>query len=447
MVDQLNRPELRHSGKSLVQLREEYAAIARLAKPLAERVNAGESLTDDENKSFDEYVARLNEVGPELKVREMQQKHADSLLDADASYNQPQKTDRASGKVPNQKKRPATLGHRFTASDQYQAYAERPTGSSAKMGVTSFYNAPPEDDDVEVRTLIYTGATANLVNGDRLGGIYRPLLQPFQVDMRDVLINGQTDSNAIEYVQELAFTNAAAETAEAVSTVTGAKPESALTFQIVTSNVKLIAHWVPITRQTVQDAAQVETYVNARLIEGLRLRENLQIVAGDGTGANLTGLLSTSGIGNLDAAYWTANPLPTVAAAANNLDRLRRAKKYVAVTGLANASFVVLHPDDAEKFDELKTTTGEYVVSDPTTYNPIRRLWNMTVVENTGITAGNFLVGSGTDAAVFDRMDAQIFMSDSHSDFFIRNIFTILAEERIALAVFRPSAFAKGVFV
>ncbi len=445
-MDPLKTPELRNSGKSLVQLREEYASIAKLAKPFAERVNAGEALSEEDNRQFDEYVTRLNEVGPELKVRQMQQEHAENVLRADADSTQPAKIDRASGRIPSKAKRPQTLGERFTASDAYHAYAENPRGSSSKMGVTSFYNAPDDDDGLEQRTLIYTGATANLINADRLGGIYRPLLQPFQVDMRDVLINGQTDSNAVEYVRELAFTNAAAETAEAVSLVTGAKPESALTFEVITTTTKLIAHWVPITRQTIQDAAQVETYVNGRLIEGLRLRENLQIIAGDGTGANLTGLLSTAGIGNLDAAYWTANPLPAVGAAANNLDRLRRARKYIQVTGLAMPSFVVLHPDDAEKFDELKTTTGEYVAAGPFEYQQIRRLWGMTVVENIGVTAGNFLVGSGTDAAVFDRMDAQVFISDSHSDFFVRNIFTILAEERIALAVFRPSAFAKGVF-
>jgi hypothetical protein len=62
------------------------------------------------------------------------------------------------------------------------------------------------------------------------------------------------------------------------------------------------------------------------------------------------------------------------------------------------------------------------------------------------MTAGQFLVGYGPAAGIFDRMDAQIFVADQHSDFFIRNIFVVLAEERLALAVFRPAAFAKGVF-
>ena len=39
-------------------------------------------------------------------------------------------------------------------------------------------------------------------------------------------------------------------------------------------------------------------------------------------------------------------------------------------------------------------------------------------------------------------MDATIYTTDSHADYFIRNIFVILAEERVALPVFRPAAFA-----
>jgi HK97 family phage major capsid protein len=155
--------------------------------------------------------------------------------------------------------------------------------------------------------------------------------------------------------------------------------------------------------------------------------------------------MSTSGIGDLNAAYWTANPLPTAGAAANKLDRIRRGRKYVAVTGLAQATFVVLNPDDLEQIDELKDTTGKYVVGDPVSYTPVPRLWGLTVVESTSIAANSFLVGDGRMAAIYDRMDATIYMADQHGDFFIRNIFVLLAEERIALAVYRPAAFAKGI--
>lgn len=434
---------------TLKELENDVAKLAAEIKPLAMRAKAGEDFSEDEEREYEERRTKLETVSNEYQQAKVRADAADAALQIDKDFNQPggRKTvSRTDGEQPTQRPTRADMGYQFTHSEAYEDYRSRPTGRSGRLKIGSFYERNQDQvEDMEQRTLIWTAATSGLVNGDRLTGVYRPVLQPFQVRMRDVLINGRTDSNAIEYVQELVFTNAAAETAEAVSTATGAKPESALTFQVATDNVATIAHWVPITRQVIDDAAQMETYVNGRLIEGLKLREDAEIVNGNGTPPNIQGLMNRTGIGNLDATYWTGNPLPTVAAAANKADRIRRAKKYTMVTGLANPSFVVLHPDDFEQMDELKTTTGEYLFSNPTDYNVIPRLWGLTVVESTSITANNFLVGDGTMAAIFDKMDAQIFVADQHSDFFIRNIFVILAEERLALAVFRPAAFTKGV--
>lgn len=427
----------------LVDMRERNTVVL---KEIAELYKKEERTADDESR-IDALLLETNDLSPKIE-RESAIEAATKKLD---DYTKPA----PNGRVTNGHQEPiptrpqpvmANLGRSFVNSDTYAEYAANPRGNSHRFAFGSRY-ITPEADDMEQRTLIYTGATANLVNGDRLAGIYRPLLMPFQVQMRDVLITAQTQSNAVEYVQELVYTNAAAETAEAVSLATGAKPESALTFQVTTANVKTIAHWIPITRQVLQDAAQMESYVNTRLLEGLKIREDAAIIAGDGTGANLTGLLTTAGIGDLNAAYWTANPLPVAAAAATSMDRIRRAVTYVRTTGFANPSFVVLNPADAEKFDMYKSTQGEYLLGDPLNYNPIPRLWGLNVVQSTNIAALNFLVGDGQQAAIFDRMDAQVFMSDSHSDYFIKNIFTLLAEERLALAVFRPAAFAKGIML
>jgi hypothetical protein len=51
-------------------------------------------------------------------------------------------------------------------------------------------------------------------------------------------------------------------------------------------------------------------------------------------------------------------------------------------------------------------------------------------------------VGDGTAAQVWDRMAAQLLIADQHSDFFVRNMYVLLAEERLGLAVYRPAAFA-----
>jgi HK97 family phage major capsid protein len=429
----------------LERLNAELKSLTDEAMPLAAKANEG-TLTADEDRRLDELVAQIDKASKEQFEAEARSKQAETITQLNQKYSQPAskpvERELSNTAAPERQK---SIGRRFAESEQLKTYAENPVKASGRFDVGSFHTA--SHDDMEEKTLVYTGATSSLIQLDRQPGIFRGELMPWQVSMRDVIPAYTTTSNSVEYVRELLFTNAAAETAEAVSLVTGAKPESALTFEVVNTPVQTIAHWVPVTRQVLQDVAMMEAYINNRLLEGLRLRENDQIVAGNGTTPNLRGLMNTSGIGNLDAAYWTANPLPTVGAAANNLDRLRRAIKYIAVNGLVQPNFVVLHPDDMEKFDELKTSTGEYLLSGPLNFSPIMRLWRqLVVVENTAMTAGNFLVGYGPAAGIFDRMDAQIFVADQHSDFFIRNIFVVLAEERLALAVFRPAAFAKGVF-
>jgi HK97 family phage major capsid protein len=111
------------------------------------------------------------------------------------------------------------------------------------------------------------------------------------------------------------------------------------------------------------------------------------------------------------------------------------------VTGQAMPSFFVINPTDLEVFDTITDSTREYLLGGPT--NPgVRTLWGLPCVESQNIAAGTVLVGDGSMAAVVDRSQSKIYTTDSHSDYFIRNIFVVLAEERLALPVFRPTAFA-----
>jgi HK97 family phage major capsid protein len=125
-----------------------------------------------------------------------------------------------------------------------------------------------------------------------------------------------------------------------------------------------------------------------------------------------------------------------------NLNRLRRAKTKVMVTGQATPTFIVMNPTDLEVIDTITDANREYLLGGPTTPGQ-RTLWGLRVVESQNIAAGTSLVGDGTMAAVVDRSQGKIYTADQHSDFFVRNIFVILAEERLALPVFRPTAFAK----
>jgi HK97 family phage major capsid protein len=433
----------------LVELRERMVAVTGQMRDLSLK----DQRSADEEASIDALIREFNDLGPAIE--------RETALDAagkrNAEYTQSSGT-RASAMQPKPgaetraKLETRSVGRIVAEDVDIDGYLKRGgKGRTEPVEVGSFYpelrqrhiiehsaDMSPE----ELRTLIYSGTlSADMVSPQILPTIYRAN-EPLN-DVRSVLINGQTSSDALIYFIESSFTNAAAEVAEAVDTTTGTKPESAIALTQATAPVQTIAHWIPITRQTLQDAAQMQTYVEQRLIDGLRRRENAQLLNGNGTAPNLRGLLNTSGIQSLTTAgEFTTSPVADAASNNENFNRIRRAKTKVRVGAGATPTFVILNPTNLEKFETYTDTTKNYLMGDPMSGAAVQRLWGMRVVENENIAVNTALVGDGSMAAVWDRMDAQIFVADQHSDFFIKNIFVLLAEERLALTVFRPAAFA-----
>lgn len=369
--------------------------------------------------------------------------------------------ERASGVVPQPgaeeaEKRVAeyqTHGHRFAHHEDLEDF-RRSGGKGAipraATPVGSFYhrddvNHAAAGGPIDRRDLVYTGALpADYIAPTQMSGFYRG--DDLQGSLRSVLINGQTSSDSIVFFRELSATNAAAAVAQATASdgTTGLKPESAITFEQDDVPVVTIATHMPITRQTIWDAPQMQTYVEQRLLDFLRLEESDQFLNGDGVGANMTGILNTTGIQYLDntatTGYWATNPLASASADRENFDRILHAKTVARVTGRARPNFVVLNPADLEKYLMTVDANNQYYGAGPFGGTNLPSLWGLSVVEDENIAEGEALVGDGRMAAVFDRMQSQI-MIDTINDQFIRNMLTILAEERVALAVFRPAAF------
>lgn len=250
--------------------------------------------------------------------------------------------------------------------------------------------------------------------------------------IRDLFPTSRTVSNAIEYVRELVFTNAAAPAPE-----TTLKAESNLTFEKATVNIKTLAHFFQTSKQVFDDAPQLDSYLSGRGIYGLKLVEEQQLLTGDGTGDNLLGVLA---VGN-NVAYNRAVVGET------RLDAIRRALTQGYLSNFVMDT-IVLNPADWESIELLKETgTGAYIWANPMgLLNPT--LWGKRVVVSNSMVAGTFLVGNfQMGAMLWDREDANILISTDDRDNFVKNMITIRFEERLGLAVIRPSAFVKGTFV
>ncbi len=266
----------------------------------------------------------------------------------------------------------------------------------------------------------------SLVPGARVPGIFG--LPERQLTIRDLVMPGQTSSSSIESVKETGFTNNAAPVAE-----TTAKPYSDLTFDMTSSPVRVLAHLFKASRQILDDAPALRSYIDGRARYGLRFVEENQLLNGSGTGQNLHGLVPQA----------TAFNPAFAAADETGIDRLRLAVLQVVLAEYPATAFV-LNPIDWAKIELTKDAGGNYIIGNPQgSLTPT--LWNLPVVSTQAMAAGEFLTGAFSFAAqIFDRMDIEVLLSSENVDDFEKNLFTIRAEERLAFAVYRPESFVTG---
>jgi HK97 family phage major capsid protein len=289
-----------------------------------------------------------------------------------------------------------------------------------------------------------------LTSGDHTvsGGItinpdHQGLLSPFYerpLTVRGLFQSGSTTSDTIDYVRMINTVNNAAPVKEATSsafvdgtTVTpvmgGVKPESGFTFQRDSTTVKTIAHWMPITKRALSDVGQIRTMIDSFLRYGLEEELEDQLLTGTGAGENFLGLNSTPGI-------------QTQAAGTDALDTTRKARTKVQIGGRAQPTAYVMNPLDWEAAELLRDTTGNYYGGGPFALTT-PRLWGLPVVQSEAVPPKTAWCAAWNWGVVYDREQATVTATDSHADFFVRNLVAILAELRCAFAVLRPSAFVK----
>ena len=285
---------------------------------------------------------------------------------------------------------------------------------------------------MEVKNTI-TNAIGNTFS-ERRPGIVEGAFRVFTIE--SLLTNIPTSSNAIDWIRENVFTNGAAEVAEGA-----AKPQSSLTFTPGTMPVSTVAHWIKITRQLAMDNAALAAYINRRMVYGVDLRVENQLVAGNGTAPNLNGLTNA---GNFTAHGYTAASLTALGLGNTGFDLIG---KMIGDAALADypADVVILNTGDWWTMRLTKDTQGRYLLGDPgSTVAPV--LFGRPVVASNAMTAGSVWVGSLSQAATLHTREGMaVDLSDSDGDNFTTNLITIRAERRLALTVEKPAAARFGL--
>lgn len=309
--------------------------------------------------------------------------------------------------------KPLSWGEQLTKNDRYADFAG---GNMNKLRV-------------EVKNTL-VGSDTN-VAPDRKPGIVGGAVLPFS--MEALLPSTPTSSNAIEFTKENVFTNAAAAASEG-----GAKAESSLTWTLVNMPVSTVAHWIKISKQLAADAPALAAYVNNRMRYGVNQKVDTQLVVGDGIAPNLSGTYKS---GNYTAHGYA------------NADLGSTLKKYVLIRKIMADLYIAGYPADAVvlnpadwaqmEIDAFTTAAGQMLMSLDAMGRPM--IFGVPVVQSIGMAADTFQVGRFSEAyMVHNREGVVVEMSDSDSDNFTKNLITLRAERRLALATERPAAVRGG---
>jgi len=423
---------------TLKELKEKLKKALLEARAIAAKAEEGErDFTAEERGQVEKYLEEARDLKEKIKKAEDDAAMVKEILDLGAGIEilDGKKKGGQPG-VPAGKG--LTIGEQFVKSEPWQAWLKSMGGNIPQKGV----NSPP----VEFKGLLHSvmrrkelivgesDASAGAFVQTDYTGIYEPLGR-YPRNVLELVQRRTTGSDLVHFVRQTRQVQEAAAVPEANVTeysgasgeISGEKPEGTSRWEPVTMPVRTIAVWIPATTRALSDVGQLRGLIDQELRDDTQEELENQVLNGNGVGDNFTGILQTAGI--LHFAFDT-----------DLLTTVRRARTYLAVTGRSRATAMVLHPNDSERFDLLTDNNGNFYFGGPV-MGDTQRIWRVPVVESESITEGSALMGDWRKAILWDREQATIRVSDSHADFFIRNMVAILCELRAVLGVIRPSGF------
>ena len=364
---------------------------------------------------------KLNEKVNELNALETQEARLEEALEKGKEVK--------SMPIHNEKEEVArkTLGDQLIDSSAYKSFM-----NNGQKNINSELKWNPS---VELKTtLTESGYPPAVTRSDLI--VPTALRNPQTViDLIDTIT---TDTYQYKYLEETTFTNNSTATAEGSSL-----GENALAFTEKTENIRKIGSFLPVTEELLADVSAVSGYLDSRLRTMVNLAVGDQIIAGGGSGANLTGILNVSGINTFDFSSFSGN--------------LKRVGQiYEAITEIQKDSFlspdaIIMHPSDW-----YQTVTEVNAVTTSGSLNPLfvgagqfggavgQTMWGLPVVLDTTRPAGTPIVGvfgGGQACHIVARQGMEVAMSDSHDENFVKDIMVMKATVRLGFPVYRPTAF------
>jgi HK97 family phage major capsid protein len=309
---------------------------------------------------------------------------------------------------------PLTAGQEFVKSEDFKAFADM-----SKSNRNAIIRLNVKNTVLSDTTTVFPTQKPGVIQGD-----FAP------VTIRQVLPSMPVSSNMVNSLREDTWNNSAQFVAQG-----GAKPESDITFEQYNVPVETVAHWIKVSNQLLADAPAIAAYIDRRARDGLAQEVDRQLLLGNGTTPNLSGLTDS---GNFTAYSAVSDDLL--------VDAINRAKYQLWAIGRAPDT-VIVNPADWGAMERTRegANSGMYLYGLPgqlANVNP----FGVRIVMSNFMPQGSFLIGALQGSTmVYNRQGATVEMGYVNDDF-TKNLVTIRVEERLGLGVERPTGILYGAF-
>ncbi|MEU6460328.1 phage major capsid protein [Streptomyces sp. NPDC046976] len=330
-----------------------------------------------------------------------------------------------------------SLGDLFVESSSYQHATQ-----------AGFRDKPYIRADIEGKSIfsLSAGTVTHQVLGSaqNLGIAERPF-RKFHI--RD-LFPKSTTKNAVLYgARETGWTNNARQVkeryaADGTSPATGADtdtwgraPRSKLTLTPVMYPVAEVAHLLDAHKNILSDEPRLKTFINGRMVEGVKYSEDWDLLHSVGDGQSLTGIYNTPGVQQYQGL------------ATDQYSVQIRRSITKALLAEYDPTGIVLSPTMWEHVEVEEDKNGAFRVAIAVAIGAEKKVWRLNVVETTAMADTDFLIGAfGLGAQLHDRENVSVTVSSENAENFEKGLITFRADERLALEIPRPESFVIGTW-
>ncbi|MFJ4988747.1 phage major capsid protein [Streptomyces sp. NPDC088732] len=330
-----------------------------------------------------------------------------------------------------------SLGDLFVDSDGYK-----------RAAAANFKERPYVRADLEGKSIfsMAAGSVTHQVLGSAQNlGIAERAFRKMHI--RDLFPKSSTKQAVLYGARETGWTNnakqvkeryAADGTSPATGTDTdvyGRSPRSKLSLVPVMYPVAEISHLLDSHKNILADEPRLKTFINTRMIEGVKYAEDWDLLHSVGDGQSLTGIFNTPGVQQY------------AGLASDKYSVQIRRSITKALLAEYEPTGIVISPTMWEGVEVEEDDNGAFRVAVAVAIGAEKRVWRLNVVETTAMSDSNFLVGAfGLGAQLHDRESVSVTVSSENADNYERGLITFRGDERVALEVPRPESFVIGTW-